>query len=319
MTEPNDRELEQYLKGGSPLSRRYREASGETAPPELDEAILAQARAEAGRKPPSLNRVLAPVALAASVVLGVNLAWNLKQAEPLPPMPAEAPLPVAMSEDDAVREEPAQRPAKPEAKAELRRRAPAPPAPEYEAPARLEESAGTEATRESAQQAAGQAKAEERADLAKRIESQQRASKMKDEAGVAAPVVDSAPVAAASAPAAPAAAVAPAAARAAVASLSEAQKIDRLIGYVAALQDAVFIRNSVEHAPAEAARHLQLKREKAGSRVKSADDFIRLCAAYSSMSGEAYLIRFADGRTRTAEDVLREELARLNAAVNAED
>ncbi|MGH8443240.1 MAG: DUF5329 family protein, partial [Nevskiaceae bacterium] len=61
-------------------------------------------------------------------------------------------------------------------------------------------------------------------------------------------------------------------------------------------------------------KHLQLKREKAGSRVRTAGDFIRLCASYSSLSGEAYLIRFADGRTRTAEDVLREELARLSAA-----
>ncbi|MGH8443060.1 MAG: hypothetical protein ACRETF_09190, partial [Nevskiaceae bacterium] len=81
---PNDGELEQYLKGDSPLSRRYRAASTESAPPELAEAILAQARAELRRKPPSLNRWLAPVALAASVVLGVNLAWNLRQAEPVP-------------------------------------------------------------------------------------------------------------------------------------------------------------------------------------------------------------------------------------------
>src|SRR5690349_1898218 len=91
MTEPDDRELEQYLKGDSKLSRRYREASGETAPPELDEVILARARAEARRKPPSLNRYLAPVALAASVLLGVNLAWNLRQAEPVPSVPMEAP------------------------------------------------------------------------------------------------------------------------------------------------------------------------------------------------------------------------------------
>ncbi|MGQ0587023.1 MAG: DUF5329 family protein [Gammaproteobacteria bacterium] len=38
---------------------------------------------------------------------------------------------------------------------------------------------------------------------------------------------------------------------------------------------------------------------------------MRLCASHSSLSGEAYLIRLEDGRTRTAEDVLREELARL--------
>ncbi len=73
MTDPDDRELEQYLKGGSKLSARYREASGEAAPPELDEVILAQARAAARRKGAGVNRYLAPVALAASLVLAVNL------------------------------------------------------------------------------------------------------------------------------------------------------------------------------------------------------------------------------------------------------
>jgi hypothetical protein len=48
--------------------------------------------------------------------------------------------------------------------------------------------------------------------------------------------------------------------------------------------------------------------------VKTADDFIRLCASHSYISGQAYLIQYADGRTRTAEDVLREELARIESA-----
>jgi len=95
---PNDRELEQYLKGDSRLSRRYREASGERTPPELDEAILAQARAELRRKP-NLSRWLAPAALAASLVLAVNLAWNLYQVES-PPAPA-APPPLAKAPAEA--------------------------------------------------------------------------------------------------------------------------------------------------------------------------------------------------------------------------
>lgn len=94
-------------------------------------------------------------------------------------------------------------------------------------------------------------------------------------------------------------------------SLDEARKIDRLIAYVGGLQGALFIRNGDEHQAAEAARHLQMKREKAGRRVQTAGDFIRLCASHTDLAKEAYLIRFADGRTRTAEDVLREELARL--------
>ena len=300
MTEPDDRELEQYLKGGSKLSQRYREAGGETAPPELDEVILARARAEARRKPPSLNRYLAPVALAASVVLGVNLAWNLRQVEPMPSVPMEAPAEapsLAKSAEPAFVPEPpaAAAPAR-QAPAEARARTPAPAEDELEA---------VQATDSVAREESEAKKAEQRAVFAEQIEAQRRAMKEKDEAGIAAPVVDSAPAAAS--------ARAPAAALADTAALTEAQKIDRLIGYVAALEGATFIRNGEQHTPAEAAKHLQLKREKAGSRVKTADDFIRLCASYSSMSGEAYLIKFADGRTRTAEDVLREELARLNA------
>jgi hypothetical protein len=94
-------------------------------------------------------------------------------------------------------------------------------------------------------------------------------------------------------------------------ALSEAAKIDRLIAYISGLPGAVFIRNGREHSAVDAAGHMRLKRDKGGKRCDTADEFIRVCASFSSMSGEAYLIRFPDGRTRTAEDVLREELARL--------
>lgn len=97
------------------------------------------------------------------------------------------------------------------------------------------------------------------------------------------------------------------------APLGEPEKIQRLIAHVASLDGTVFIRNGKEHGPADAAAHLRLKLEKAGTRVQSADDFIRLCASHSYLSGEAYLIRFADGRTRTAEDVLREELVKMGS------
>jgi hypothetical protein len=93
--------------------------------------------------------------------------------------------------------------------------------------------------------------------------------------------------------------------------LTDAQKIDRLIAHVRALEGAVFIRNGREHTAEEAAKHMQLKRDKAGERCDTAEEFIRVCASFSSRSGEAYLIRLPDGRTRTAEDVLRERLATL--------
>jgi hypothetical protein len=95
------------------------------------------------------------------------------------------------------------------------------------------------------------------------------------------------------------------------APMTETEKIERLIGFVAQLDDVDFIRNGKEYAPADAAAHMRLKLKRAGDRVKTAGDFIRLCASFSTQTGEAYLIRFPDGRTRTAEDVLREQLASM--------
>jgi hypothetical protein len=95
--------------------------------------------------------------------------------------------------------------------------------------------------------------------------------------------------------------------------LTEAQKIDRLIAYVKNLEVAVFIRNGSEHTTAEAAAHMQMKREKGAKYARTADDFIHNLASKSSFSGKPYFIRFKDGRTVSAAEVLRKELQRLEA------
>ncbi len=89
------------------------------------------------------------------------------------------------------------------------------------------------------------------------------------------------------------------------------QKIDHLITYISKLNDAVFIRNESEHSAKDAAAHLQMKREKAGKRIKSVEDFIVKLASKSSMSGEPYMIRFKNGKEFSCEMVLRLELKRL--------
>ncbi|MFN5921379.1 MAG: DUF5329 family protein [Bacteroidota bacterium] len=94
-------------------------------------------------------------------------------------------------------------------------------------------------------------------------------------------------------------------------ALTETQKTDHLIAYVASLDGAVFIRNGSEHSAKAAAEHLQMKREKAGTRITTAIDFIEKIAAKSSISGKPYQIRFADGKTFTCETVLKVELKRL--------
>lgn len=89
----------------------------------------------------------------------------------------------------------------------------------------------------------------------------------------------------------------------------EEKKIDYLIASVESLQNAQFIRNGVSYEAKAAADHLRLKRRMAGSRVATADDFIRLCASVSSMSGTPYQIRFSDGRVVSSEAFLRGRLA----------
>jgi hypothetical protein len=94
---------------------------------------------------------------------------------------------------------------------------------------------------------------------------------------------------------------------------SEAAKIRHLIGSVEALQGVTFIRNGGEYDAKKAADHLRLKLRMAGDRVKTAEDFIRLCASKSSISGEAYRMRFPDGTTMNAEVFFRKRLKGLTA------
>jgi hypothetical protein len=93
------------------------------------------------------------------------------------------------------------------------------------------------------------------------------------------------------------------------ASDPENRKIEYLIASIETLDGAEFIRNGKAHAAKDAAEHLRLKLKKAGSRVKTAEDFIMYCASISSMSGEPYQIRFADGHAVTAEAYLKQKLA----------
>lgn len=89
----------------------------------------------------------------------------------------------------------------------------------------------------------------------------------------------------------------------------EAQKIAYLIASVETLQGAQFIRNGVSYNAKAAADHLRLKLRAAGSRVVTADDFIRLCGSASSVSGIPYQIKFSDGRLVSSEAYLRQKLA----------
>lgn len=91
----------------------------------------------------------------------------------------------------------------------------------------------------------------------------------------------------------------------------ESRKIDFLITAIETLGDATFVRNGTAYDAKTAAEHLRLKLKLAGTRVKTADDFIRYCASVSSVSGAPYQIHFADGRVVTSEVFLRQKLSQF--------
>lgn len=88
----------------------------------------------------------------------------------------------------------------------------------------------------------------------------------------------------------------------------EADKIQYLISSAEALKGAKFIRNGKAYEARKAGDHLRIKLKAAGYQIKTAEDFIRLCASKSSVSGEPYLIRFPDGSTVKAEFFFRNRL-----------
>ncbi|MDA8124867.1 MAG: DUF5329 family protein [Deltaproteobacteria bacterium] len=95
----------------------------------------------------------------------------------------------------------------------------------------------------------------------------------------------------------------------------EHQKIAFLISSVENLKDAQFIRNGSAYDGKRAADHLRLKLQQAGDQVQRADDFIRLCASKSSVTGKPYLIRLPDGKTVAADEFFRKKLKEYDPPV----
>lgn len=93
---------------------------------------------------------------------------------------------------------------------------------------------------------------------------------------------------------------------------AENARIEYLLGLVTSLHDAQFIRNGTSYDSTAAVKHMRLKLRTAGSRVKTAEDFIRYCASASSVSGTPYEIRFADGHVALAGDFLQQKLTELD-------
>ena len=93
---------------------------------------------------------------------------------------------------------------------------------------------------------------------------------------------------------------------------AELARIDRLIAFVAAQKDIRFVRNGSAYSAADAAKFLRGKFDKMGEHVTTAQQFVDEIASRSSTTGQAYLIRFADGRSVPAAQFLGDELKRMD-------
>lgn len=95
---------------------------------------------------------------------------------------------------------------------------------------------------------------------------------------------------------------------------AEKAKVEHLLTYIGGLRGCTFVRNGKEYDAVAAEKHLRMKCEKAGDRLGDARDFIERVASRSTVSGEEYKIRSADGTVRPCRDILLEELARYEKA-----
>ena len=93
----------------------------------------------------------------------------------------------------------------------------------------------------------------------------------------------------------------------ALAAESLEQTIDYLLNYIGN-SNAIFIRNGQTHTPAEAVAHIRDKYEHFKSEIKTPEDFIRLAASKSLLTGKPYLMRPAGGKEMHLDEWLRDAL-----------
>ena len=101
-----------------------------------------------------------------------------------------------------------------------------------------------------------------------------------------------------------------------VAQLLAAESLDQTVNYLidyVGKSNAVFIRNGASHTPTEAASHIKAKYEHFKNQVKTPEDFIRLSASKSLLSGKPYLVRTPDGKEMHLDVWLTEALKEYRA------
>lgn len=94
-------------------------------------------------------------------------------------------------------------------------------------------------------------------------------------------------------------------------SAKSAESLDQTISYLidyVANSKTTFIRNGSSHTPAEAAEHIKAKFAHYKNDIKTPEDFIRLSASKSILSGKPYLVRLPDGKEMHLDAWLTEAL-----------
>lgn len=90
--------------------------------------------------------------------------------------------------------------------------------------------------------------------------------------------------------------------------VKEQARIDFIIYDVETSRDLKFIRNGSEYDGAAAAKHLRMKLDYGGERLKTAEDFIKYCASESSLTHRKYAVRTADGKVTDSAKYFTERL-----------
>ena len=86
------------------------------------------------------------------------------------------------------------------------------------------------------------------------------------------------------------------------------ETIGHLLDFVAN-SDCAFIRNGSSYNSKEAAAHIKAKYDYFQNEIKTPEDFIRLAASKSVLSGRPYLVKTADGKQMTSAEWLSRVLS----------
>lgn len=95
-------------------------------------------------------------------------------------------------------------------------------------------------------------------------------------------------------------------------------EIERLLAAVEG-SGCTFIRNGAEHSSVDAAEHMRNKYDYFRDKIRTPEDFIRLCGTKSETTGRPYLIRCGNSAPIPAADLLRRELSRKRSEERAGD